>query len=437
MVLCVLNAGAQDKKIVAAQKAVEKAKIAAADEKKAAKADTWVKLAKAYLQAYDAPTGDFMIGTSLQEMQLIAQQEGRKLEQPSEVSQVDINGTAFTVNKYENFDCYLNEGGRISALVVTKPAVDNALEEALRSFSRAAELDAAGKKSKDIIAGLQTINDRSNILATIAFTLGDMPKASKCFVMCADALSQAPLCQVDTVSLYNAGLTAYLSQDFEAAKLYYGRCIEYGYWGGDGEAYVKLADIAANQDKDDAKAQELLEEAFVKCPQSQMVLIELINFYSMRGTDTDRLFVLLDNARQTDTTGKFLYYYNYVEGNIRLQLGDEAGAVAAYERSAEAKPDYEFAYIGKAQVYSKKADALVEKANAETDWRKYDAIVEEYNAAMRACVEPYEKAYEFTKDEGLKADLANILKQVCFRFREEPAYKDKYDYYDSIVKANQ
>ena len=47
----------------AAKKAVESAKVAAENPKKATKVVTWLKLANSYVDAYNAPTGNLFLNT--------------------------------------------------------------------------------------------------------------------------------------------------------------------------------------------------------------------------------------------------------------------------------------------------------------------------------------------------------------------------------------
>ena len=71
MLAAVQAADAQVKSPDAAAKAVEKAKVASQDTKKAAKVATWVNLGKAYLDAYNAPAGNAWVGASKQELMLL------------------------------------------------------------------------------------------------------------------------------------------------------------------------------------------------------------------------------------------------------------------------------------------------------------------------------------------------------------------------------
>ena len=61
-------ADAQVKSPAEAKKAVEAAEAATQNPKKAVKPATWMKLANAYVAAYDAPVGNVWIGARKQEL---------------------------------------------------------------------------------------------------------------------------------------------------------------------------------------------------------------------------------------------------------------------------------------------------------------------------------------------------------------------------------
>ena len=86
----------------------------------------------------------------------------------------------------------------------------------------------------------------------------------------------------------------------------------------------------------------------MKFPQSQGVLIGLINYYINSGENTDRLFELISAAKANEPNNASLYY---VEGNVNLQLGRAEDAIAAYEKCSEINPEYEFGYIGIGQYW--------------------------------------------------------------------------------------
>ena len=58
------------------------------------------------------------------------------------------------------------------------------------------------------------------------------------------------------------------------------------------------------------------------------------------------------------------------------------------------------------------------------------ALVEQFEKALKDCLPPFEKAFEVTKDNEIKKSIAEYLKQVYFRFRDQdPSYETKYKYY--------
>ena len=51
-------------------------------------------------------------------------------------------------------------------------------------------------------------------------------------------------------------------------------------------------------------------------------------------------------------------------------------------------------------------------------------------------IDPFEKAFALTKDEGLKVSIAEYLKNIYYRFYSKGAeYEEGYNKYDAIVKA--
>ena len=124
-----------------------------------------------------------------------------------------------------------------------------------------------------------------------------------------------------------------------------------------------------------------------------------------------------------------------MEGNVYLQLGKEEEAVNAYSQCSVINPDYEFGYIGIGQLYYNKAVAIQEVAANEMDDNKYNALVADFEQALKNCIEPFETAYAVTKDSAIKVAIAEYLRNVYYRFSSDPAYEANYKKYDAIVKG--
>ena len=172
----------------------------------------------------------------------------------------------------------------------------------------------------------------------------------------------------------------------------------------------------------------------MKFPQSQSILIGLINYYLESGENTNRLFDLIGVAKKNEPNNVSLYY---VEGNIHKQLGNFDEALAAYKECATVDPNYDFGYHGQGALYYDKAVELSEKASQEMDDRKYEALVKEYEAALLNAIEPFEKAFEVTTNDQVKLNAAEYLKNIYYRFSSvEDKYMEGYNKYNDYVKSN-
>ena len=418
-------AGAQVKSVQAARSAAEAAAAAVTNPKKAAKVSNWLKLGQSYLEAYEAPQGNAWVGATKQDLQLVMANA-----KPTSVEDVVIEGQSFLKEVYPNCDYYFKDG--ILAMIdVTKPAIPDALDKAVEAYKKAYELDVKKSKANDIANALKSIGQKYTEQAYNAYTFGDFAKSSELFEKVVNATSTKPCAAVDTNAVYNTGLTAWIAKDYDRAKTFFNKCLdEFKYEGSDGDVYAKLADIAEKTgDKESVKG--ILERGFQSYPQSQGILIGLINYYIANQEDTGRLFDLIGQAKQNEPNNASLYY---VEGNINKELGKIDEAIAAYEKCAEINPEYEYGFIGEGILYYNQAIDLQEKASNEMDDNKYMVLAKQFEESLKNCIVPFEKAFNLTKDEGLKVNIAEYLKNACYRFAsEDENYKAAYDKYAKIV----
>ena len=429
-------ADAQVKTPDAAQKALESAIAASQDAKKATKVATWLKLATSYMDAYNAPAGSAWIGASKQELKLLMANEKVK-----KTENVVLGGEPCTKEVYANKNFYYNAQGQLIMIEVTKPVVENALDGALKAYAKAYEVDAKQSKIKDILAGIENINKKYLDEGMNKYMLEDLAAASVLFGKSAEAAATAPLSKVDTTALYNAGFTAWMVKDYANAEAYFNKCLAVKYYYEDGEVFAKLADIYTNTDKK-TEARDILEKGFTMFPQSQSILIGLINYYLTNNEDPNRLFELIALAKKNEPNNASLYY---VEGNIYNELRQAdpekaeeyiAKAVAAYDACAGISAEYEFGYIGKGIMYYNIAIELQEKAANELDDAKWAALNDQFAAALKNAREPFENAYNVSKDDALRVNIAEYLKNIYYRFSSEgPEYEAGYKKYNEVVKT--
>ena len=422
-------ADAQTKTPEAARKAVENAEAASKDAKKAAKVATWTKLAGAYMDAYNAPAGNAWLGASKQELQLLM-----GADKPLSTEMTVVGGEQLEKETYSNKEFYYSPAGQLVLINVTKPVVEDALGGALEAYKKAYEVDVKQSKTKDIVAGLAQIAQKYLDEGMNSYSFGNLAEASDLFEKAAIASATAPLSKIDTTAVYNAGYTAWAMKDYERAKGFFEKCLEIGYHYEGGEVFAKLGDVYSNLG-DPKKGADVLEQGFVMYPQSQSILIGLINYYMTSGENADRLFVLIDEAKKNEPNNASLYY---VEGNIYKELKNTEKAIEAYMKCSEINPEYEFGYIGAGILYYETAIELQEKAANELDDNKYNAIVADFEKALQNAIAPFEQAYNVSKDNGLKVNIAEYLKNIYYRFSSNgPEYEAGYKKYDEVVKTGQ
>ena len=428
VLLAVQVADAQVKSPEAAKKAVLAAEEASQNPKKNTKVATWLKLATSYMDAYEAPVGNVLVNSPRVQLQMMMGNE-----KPTAVEEVVVDGMPFKKEVYSNKNLYFDGTDVLRIVEVTVPVFEDPLAGALAAYAKAYEVDVKQSKTKDIVAGIQAIQQRYFNDGMNQYSLGDYKKAGELIVKAAAASETAPNSVVDTTALYNAGYIYWASKDFDTAKNLFEKCLANNYYYENGEVYAKLGDIYFNLG-DKAKGVETLETGFVKFPQSQSILIGLINYYLESGENTDRLFELIGQAKQNEPNNVSLYY---VEGNIHKQLGDFDKALAAYKECATVDPNYDFGYHGQGALLYDKAVELSEKAQNELDDAKYQALVKEYEQVLLDAIEPFEKAFEVSQNIQVKLNAAEYLKNIYYRFSSvEDKYMEGYKKYNEYVKSN-
>lgn len=436
LILAVQVAGAQVKNPETVKKAVASAEAASKDAKKATKVATWLKLATAYMDAYNAPAGAAWLGASKTELQLVMAND-----KPLSVETVTLGGETYSKEIYAEKELYFNANGQLVMINVTKPILEDALEGARAAYAKAYEVDLKKSKLKDINAGLENIAKKYLDEGMNQYTLGDYAAACKSFEKSAKASATEPLAKVDTTALYNAGFTAWMVKDYPKAKDLFEQCLAAEYYYEGGEVFAKLADIYTALDQK-TEARDILEAGFQKFPQSQSILIGLINYYLTNNEDPNRLFELISLAKKNEPDNASLYY---VEGNIYVELrkadpenGDQylSKAAESYDACARINPDYEYGYIGKGIMYYNLAIELQEKASAELDDAKWVQLNKQFAEALKNALEPFEQAYAVSKDDSLKVNIAEYLKNIYYRFFSDgPEYEAGYNKYNEVVKT--
>lgn len=427
LILSITAVNAQPKTAEDAKKAVEKALAASQDAKKAAKVATWINLAKAYVAAYEQPTRNLLPGTPQTEVKLFIK------DQMVVSTESDVKGTegVYSVDKYNDKDLYYNNGGILEFFIVTKPAMDcDMLAEAQKSLEKAKEVDASNSKAKEIAEMMEDIHSKLGAEALANYLSGDFAKSSELFEKTADCFASPVLGKVDSLNIYYTGMVASMAGDKAKAIKFYNKAIDMNYYQ-EGNVFSNLAEIY-HQDGDTTAWKATLEKGFESYPQSQGVLVGLINLYRETNDDPNKMITLLRKAQENEPDNASLYY---VEGDIYKQLGDIDNAVKSYQKSYDVNNEYVFGILGIGILYYENAVKIQEKAGEEMDDNKFNALMAQVDENLEKAIEPFEKSFSITQDDGIKTAIAEYLKNIYFRLRaKSDDYQKAYEKYNSMLK---
>ena len=414
------------KAVVDAKKALDKAIAASQNAGKASKAATWTALSDAYVKAYDAPTQNLLAGSSANDVNMFL--KGQKATGIS--NRTGADGVEYEVVSYDNKDLYYRDNV-LDFWVVTKPVAENALDKAYEALEKAFSLDPKAANNKSYPEKANTIHENYYTDAVSAYLAGKAAEASEFFSKAANVTAGKILNGFDSMSVYNAGVMAAAAGDKAKAMDYYKACIAKGFYN-EGNVFSNLADIYKTSG-DAETAMKTLEEGFTKYPNSQSILVGLINHYIETNTEPDKLFTLLHNAQNNDPKNASLYY---VEGDAYKKLGDFDKALELFDKSSEVDPTYIYGILNKAILYYDRAVEIQEKASLEMDDAKYNKMVEELNSYLEKAIDPFEKSFGMTEDKDIKTAIADYLKNIYYRFRDKSeSYKAAYEKYNSFMKG--
>ena len=419
---------------------VDVAKAVTENPKKNTKSAVWAKLGQCYIDAYMAPFGKGWTGASRQELAMLM-----KGDTPSSVEQITIAGQPLSKETYETAEYYFTEAGQLVLIKPTQTVYDDPLALAIAAYKKAIEIEPNAAKKQEYEEQIALIAQKYADAGSDNYNLSDFAASSINFEKAGRTLAE--IGKADYSKIFNAGLTAYFADDFKRAKVLFEESLANGYEGAEGDVYATLAELeekqivpgttsAADSVQFMTNKKNYLEAGFKKFPQSQKILLNLINYYISSGENPDQLFEYIAKAKETDPKNASLMY---VEGNIYDKLGKPEKAIECYRSATAADATYEYGYIGEALIYYTRAEQISEESTKldYNDVEGYERLVKEYDIALKACIEPFEKAFEISTNEGLKTSLAGYLRNACFRYREESQeYMDKYNKYTDFVQQH-
>ncbi|MDR3350020.1 MAG: tetratricopeptide repeat protein [Prevotellaceae bacterium] len=412
---------AQNKEKEKLEKKLEKSDAEIADAKKNVDPKTWLNRATLFMDIYELPVKNVMIGMPQLQIKTVLKDE------KSRTDNIELDSVSYEILRYPDKDLYFNPAGLLAFWQLKDLAADEPLIKAYGAYSKAYELDAKQSNAKKIREGLELLSLKLNTEAATAYTLEKYDAALRYFETSLQCTTHPAVNTIDTLIIYNVAFLARLVNENDKALNYFKQLIGLGY---EAEGNVNANYAALLQEKGDSlQAKDVLAQAFLKYPKNQQILVLLIN----AGSDMTTIFRYLKQAQENEPHNASLYDK---EGNIYdEQLNDKEKAMQCYMKAIEVNPDYFPAHYHIGVLHYNKAISIQDAASKEPDDAKYTALLKELDTELKAALPYFVRAYELYPEE---LSTVQFLKNICYRFREQsPEMMADFERYSKILEEAQ
>ncbi|MBE0663539.1 MAG: hypothetical protein IH597_13860 [Bacteroidales bacterium] len=278
---------------------------------------------------------------------------------------------------------------------------DKALDEALASYIKAQEYDEKKEYYTDILTNLFVISEQYYNLGVSSYNTNDYKAAMNAFKQSLDVT--IAMGSLDTMAMYNVGLTAEIAGETAEAKKYYSDLLEMEFenaeiFGSMGRLYMAEGDTAT--------ALTYIKQGREIYPDDFNLLISEINIYLLTG-DVERAVENLELAVQKDSTNPTIFFavgvaYDQLKSK-HPEAPDEyfSKSENAYLRAIELDSSYFDPIYNLGALYVNAAAVLIEEANKLplSEDKEYNMLIEKANLNLSASLPHLEKALELQPND--------------------------------------
>lgn len=405
-------------------KKIEKSDADVANEKKAAKASTWMKRAEIMMEAENAYTSQIFETAPINLLMM-------KIGEPATQEVVTIGHDQYIKLGYGAYDVYV-ANDVVAGWNVTAPIYEPAIDEAVKAYLKAYELNP--KLQKKVNTGFMNINNTLRKNANSKFFMQDYAAATDYYQKAYDVsiIPEAGIA-IDTIAIFNAGYLAHFAGEYQRSIDNLKIAESLGYYA-DGALYNVLYNSyrgAYIEDKEKmAEAKAVLEAALMKFPANSDIISCMTDVYLVLGESPEPMIERLKAALEADKgNGQLMIGLGAVYAELKMY--DEA--VAMFDEAIALDQTNINLYLNKAYTLTRKGDDFNQEAN-QMSWNDENrgSVIAAAQEAYAASIEPFEKAHELNPND---INTVEFLKSICFQVRNlKPEYMEKYEKYNTLFK---
>ena len=281
----------------------------------------------------------------------------------------------------------------------------DALTKAYQSYQKMLELDTKKEYYTEAIQNMLVVSEQLYNQGVQEFQNAKYNEAMSAFEQ-AIAVS-ASYGSIDTLAIFNAGLSAENAKNNAKAIEHYSKVIELNY--PQPLIYSSLANVYLTE-KDTTKAFDVIKQGRTKYPQEFALLITETNMYLGSGK-TEAAMANLQEAVKTDPSNPTIHY---AVGASYDQMGNKEEAIKAYNKAIELKPDYFEPNYNLGALYVNKAAAILDEANKlKLNDPNYDVMKADADKLLEQSLPYLETATQLdSKDQSTLLALKEIYTRL-------------------------
>jgi tetratricopeptide (TPR) repeat protein len=213
--------------------------------------------------------------------------------------------------------------------------------------------------------------------------------------------------RVDTILIYYAGRAAFENKDYKEANRLFEEVAAVKYEDPILYVFRKQSYFASG---DTAKGVEVINEGFMKHPEDQSIMIELINYYLITNHANEALAIIAKAKAGDPTNVTFIF----TEGTLYDKMGKYEDAEKAYKECIAKNPEYFDANFNLGVLYYNKAVEMYEEASKITDNAEFEKVQKSGDEVLKQVIPYMEKASQI--DPTYRNSL-ETLRTVYYRLK--------------------
>ncbi|MCT4636388.1 MAG: tetratricopeptide repeat protein [Bacteroidales bacterium] len=396
------------------KKKIKKSEALIQNPKKNAKTKTWISRGDLFVEIGTAHTGVVRVGMDATEEKFMM---GRMISLENKT----IGDKTYEVHAYEGLNLLFFDG-KVALWEVTTPICKDPLFTAYDAYAKVIELDKAKKTYKSLAEKANNLRNEFVKEGSNYYSMQNYKEAAKYFEGAYKSLQLAPVAKEDTIMAYYAAVSAQTGGNHELAVKYFKKSIELDY-AQKGNTYLYL-NTSLQALGDTVAGVNYLKEGFLKFPDNNNIIGNLINYYITKGENADEVLRYVEAAIKNNPDNGSLYQ---ARGTLLDKMGKKEDAKEAYKLAIKKDPNsYNAAFNLGVMLYNVGVELNEEATKIPpSKTKEYNAKVEEANVAFKESLPYFEQCLKIKPNE---VGPLETIKNITFRLRNsDPEMKKRYE----------